>query len=89
MLRAMFDFGSTHNFVDSEAASRAGIVFTTQCSLHVVVANGDRVASSGCCRYLKISITDEDFIIDGYGLALGSYEMVLCVQWLASLGPIL
>jgi hypothetical protein len=88
-LHALLDSGSTHNFVDSEVVSRAGIVFPAQRSLRVVVANGDHVASSGCCRNLKISIADEDFIIDCYGLALGSYEMVLGVQWLASLGPIL
>jgi predicted aspartyl protease len=88
-LRALLDSGSTHNFVDSEAASRAGIVFTAQRSLRMAVANGDRVASSGCCHNLKISIADEDFVIDCYELALGSYEMVLGVQWLASLGPIL
>jgi hypothetical protein len=88
-LRALLDSGSTHNFVDSEAASRAGIVFVAQHSLRVAVANGDRVESSRCCRNLKISIADEDFVIDSYGLALGSYEMVLGVQWLASLGPIL
>lgn len=88
-LRALLDSGSTHNFVDSEAASRAGIVFVAQHSLRVAVANGDRVESSGCCRNLKISIADEDFVIDCYELALGSYEMVLGVQWLASLGPIL
>jgi predicted aspartyl protease len=79
-LQALLDSGSTHNFVDSEAASRAGIVFAALGPLCVAVANGDRVTSSGCCRNLKISIAGEDFIIDCYGLALGSYEMVLGVQ---------
>jgi hypothetical protein len=76
-LQALLDSRSTHNFVGSEAVSRAGIVFAAQHSLRVVVANGDHIASSGCCCNLKISIADEDFIIDCYGLALGSYEWSL------------
>jgi hypothetical protein len=88
-LRDMLDSGSTHNFVDSEAASRVSIAFTARGNLRVMVANGDRVASSDCCRNLTISIVGEPFVIDCYGLTLGSYEMILSVQWLAFLGPIL
>jgi hypothetical protein len=55
----------------------------------VAVANGDRVASSGSCTDLKINIADEPFIIACYGLSLGSYEMILGVQWIESLGPVL
>jgi hypothetical protein len=57
--------------------------------LSVVVANGDRVASSGCCTNLKVFIAGDAFTIDCYELPLGSYDMVLGVQWLESLGPIL
>jgi hypothetical protein len=88
-LRALLDSESTHNFVDSEAVSQTSIVFSVRHNLPMVVANGDHVESSGCCHILKISITGDGFVSDCYGLALGSYEMVLSVQWLASLGPIL
>jgi hypothetical protein len=53
------------------------------------VANGDRLLSLGCCRNITITIGAEHFIIDCYGLTLDSYEMVLGVQWLESLGPML
>jgi hypothetical protein len=53
------------------------------------VANGDRLTSPGSCADLQITIGEEDFHIDCYGLSLGSYDMVLGVQWLESLGPIL
>jgi hypothetical protein len=48
----------------------------------VAVANGDRVSSPGCCKNLRISVDGEGFYIDCYGLALGSYEMVLGVSGL-------
>jgi hypothetical protein len=51
------------------------------------VANGERVHSLGYCKDLPITIGDEPFTLDCFGLMLGSYEMVLGVQWLESLGP--
>jgi hypothetical protein len=54
-----------------------------------MVANGDRVTSPGCYRDLSVSIGNEQFIINCYGLSIGSYNMVLGVQWLESLGPVL
>jgi hypothetical protein len=89
VLWALLDSGSTHNVNDLEAAVRVGIVFGEQAGLSMAVANDNRVESSGCYNNLKILIADNEFIIDCYDLALGSYRMVLGVQWLESLGPIL
>jgi hypothetical protein len=57
--------------------------------LRVIVANGDRITSPGSCSDLHINIDGEHFNIACYGLSLVSYNMVLRVQWLESLGPIL
>jgi hypothetical protein len=89
VLRALLDSGSTHNSVDSEAASHVGIKFSNRTGFSVAVANGDRVVSSSSCTDLKINITGEPFIIACYGLSLDSYEMILGVQWLESLGLVL
>jgi hypothetical protein len=40
-------------------------------------------------RDLNVSIGNEQFIIDCYGLSIDSYDMVLGVQWLESLGSVL
>jgi hypothetical protein len=40
-------------------------------------------------RDLAITINGEPFTLDYYGLALGSYDMILGVQCLESLGPII
>jgi hypothetical protein len=89
LLVALLDTGSTHNFIDTDAATRAGLALLGPSGLRVAVANGDRVTSPGCCRDLSVSIGNEQFIIDCYGLPIGSYDMVLGVQWLESLGPVL
>jgi hypothetical protein len=89
LLIALLDTGSTHNFIDTDAATRAGLTLLGPSGLRVAVANGDRVTSTGFCRDLSVSIGNEQFIIDCYGLPIDSYDMVLGVQWLESLGPVL
>jgi hypothetical protein len=88
-LTALLDSGSTNNFINMDAAGCAGVHLTPRGNLHVVVANGDCISSLGGYHDVAISIGDEVFIIDCYGLALGAYDMVLGVEWLKSLGQIL
>jgi hypothetical protein len=88
-LTTLLDSGSTHNFVDVEAAAHAGIQLGAPSGLHMSITNGDRIPSLGCYRHMPLSITDELFVIDCYDIALGSHEIVLGLQWLESLGPIL
>jgi hypothetical protein len=78
-LRALLDSGNTHNFVDSTTAKHAGIALWGCAGLHVIVANGDRLPSSGCCKGLCLDIAGESFHVDCYGLALVSFDMVLGV----------
>jgi hypothetical protein len=78
-LCALIDSGSMHNFVDIEATTRAGIALCHHPCLRVMVANGDRLSSPGCYMSLPIAIGGEGFMIECYGLTLGSYEMVLGV----------
>jgi hypothetical protein len=88
-LRALLDSGSTHNLIDIGAADHAGVLFHMGTRLCVAVENGDRVTSPGCCSALNINIAGENFVICCYGLSLGSFNVVLCVKWLESLGPVL
>jgi hypothetical protein len=88
-LIALLDSGSTHNFIDNTTASRAGVTLVRLSSLHAVVANGDKLVSSGCCHNMEIMVHGEHSRIDCYDLLLGSFDMVLGVQWLESLRPIL
>jgi hypothetical protein len=88
-LLALLDSGSTHNFVDIEAATQVGIILSEHGGLRVADANGDRLTSPGCCRAMGFSIAGKEFSSDCYGLTLSSYEMVLGVHWLESLGLIL
>jgi hypothetical protein len=88
-LMALLNSGSMHNFIDTDETRRAGLQLAPHGDMRMAVANGDRVTSPGCCRDMTITIGSEAFVIDCYGLTLGTYDMVLGVQWLESLGPIL
>jgi hypothetical protein len=89
LLVALLNTRSTHNFIDTDVATRAGLALLGSTGLRVAVANDDRVTSPSCRRDLSVSIGNEQFIIDCYALSIGSYDMVLEVQWLESLGPVL
>jgi hypothetical protein len=82
---ALLDSDLTHNFVDLDAAARASIKLGGRSGIQVIVANGDHVHSPGFYRNMSIVIGNEGFVFDCYDLTLGSYEMVLGVQWLESL----
>jgi hypothetical protein len=80
---------STHNFIDTDKAMEVGVMLLGVRGLRVAVAHGNRLTSLGCCHAMKMTVHDEAFHIDCYDLTLGSYDIVLEVQWLESLGPIL
>jgi hypothetical protein len=70
-------------------ASQIGLQVAPRPGLFVKVANGDRVTSKGVCPKQRVCINDEEFNINYYILPLVSFNVILGVQWLQSLGPIL
>ncbi|XP_066389781.1 uncharacterized protein [Miscanthus floridulus] len=88
-LTALLDSGSTHNFISGAAARRAELQFHDSGGAHVVVANGDRVMCRGLARDVDLRTGGETFKVDCYSIPLDSYDMVLGVTWLRTLGPIL
>jgi predicted aspartyl protease len=86
---ALLDSGSSHNFLDVQMAHRAGLRLHSRSGLSVAVANSERIASPSPVDNQAVFIGGEAFTIDLYTLPLGEYDMVLGVQWLATLGPIL
>ncbi|XP_066395761.1 uncharacterized protein [Miscanthus floridulus] len=86
---ALLDSGSKHNFIRGDVARRVGLQFQACPGAGVIVANGDRVACRGLARDIGIRIADEMFTIDCYSIPIDSYDMVLGITFLRTLGPIL
>jgi hypothetical protein len=85
----LLDLGSNHNFIRGDVACRVGLQFVPCPGSGVIVANGDRVAYCSLARDVGICIADEIFSIDCYSIPLDTYDMVLGIMLLRTLGPIL
>jgi hypothetical protein len=88
VVRALIDSGSTHS-ISTSVIARVHLDHLHQPSLHIKVANGDRVTSAGICHGVHIFIDSEEFVVVLLVIPLEGYDIVLGVQWLRTLGPIL
>ncbi|XP_074313633.1 uncharacterized protein LOC141648817 [Silene latifolia] len=84
----LIDSGSTHNFLDEGVARKLGCRLVNTCPLEVSVANGDKIITTKMCKKFTWKLHDVEFFTDVMIVPLGGCEMVLGVQWLASLGPV-
>ena len=87
-LTALLNSGSTHNFVHVDLMRRMGLATSTT-NTHVTVANGDRVPCGLVARNVAMHIGKEDFTISCLGIDLGSFDVILDIDYLRTLGPIL
>ncbi|XP_074266111.1 uncharacterized protein LOC141588577 [Silene latifolia] len=84
----LVDSGSTHNFLDEAVARKLGCRLVNTCPLEVSVANGDTIVTTKMCKKFNWQLHGVEFLADVMIVPLGGCEMVLGVQWLASLGPV-
>lgn len=89
LLHILIDSGSTHNFLDLELAKKFGCKLEAIHPLSVAVANGTKMQAQYVCRGFTWQLQQVSFTFDVMILPLGCCDLVLGVQWLATLGPIL
>jgi len=85
-ITALVDSGSTHTFMATSTAARLGLSPEPLSGVHVKVANGERLQSSGICRAVRVIISGEPFNINVFVIPLEGYKLVLGYRWLCSLG---
>jgi hypothetical protein len=88
VLTALLETGSTHNFV------KLNIVLSLRlevCSSRgrIAVANGDKIDCHGLANSVRLSIGPYIFTMDAYAIPLDSFDIILGVEFLRTLGPIL
>jgi len=88
-LHILIDSGSTHNFLNLATAKKLHCVIKKIPPLQVGVANEQYLLCPAMCKDFSWSLLGETFTTDVMLVTLGNYDMVLGIQWLASLGPIL
>ncbi|GJW89610.1 retrovirus-related pol polyprotein from transposon TNT 1-94 [Tanacetum coccineum] len=87
-LHILVDCGSTHNFLDDSVAKKIDCQPKTTCRLDVTVGGGKQLISNSECKGFMWRIKGETFVADMIILPLEGCEMVLGIQWLATLGDI-
>ena len=52
----------------------------------VILGTGTEIRTFGVCRQIKLHLVELEVISDFFSIPLGSLEVILGYQWLASLG---
>lgn len=84
----LIDSGSTHNFLDANIPKRVGVLIQPSQPISVAVADGGHLISRAMCKQLHWTMQGTPFETDVRFLPLGGCDLVLGIQWLATLGPI-
>ena len=89
----LIDSRSTYNFLDATTAKRLRCELLKILPLVVGIADGAQLECQTLCRGFTWSLIETEgiteYTTDAYIVPLGSYDMVLGIQWLSTLGPIL
>ena len=85
----LIDSGSTHNFLNSATANKLQCLATPIQTLVVETANGGTMDCSAMCRNFRWRMQGVTFEADVFIVDLINCDMVLGIQWLATLGNII
>ncbi|KAF5456115.1 hypothetical protein F2P56_025626 [Juglans regia] len=84
----LVDSGSSHSFLHLVIARRANLDINQSTKLAVRVANGSIIQSEGHCDSVPLKMQGTQLCPSLYILELGGCDIVLGVNWLATLGLI-
>lgn len=84
----LIDSRSTYNFLNLDTAKQTRCLIHKTNPLLVAVVDGSKISSSNICRQLQWFMQGTVVHTNMRLLPLSGCEMVLSVQWLATLGPI-
>ena len=84
----LIDSRSTHNFLNSAIANKLQCLATPIRTLVVETANGGTMYCSAMCRNFRWRMQGVNFETDVFIVDLINCDMVLGIQWLATLGNI-
>ncbi|XP_056688530.1 uncharacterized protein [Spinacia oleracea] len=84
----LVDSRSTHNFLDLDLGRKMGCSIESIPAQYVTVADGNHLKCQHVCKGVKWEMQGKMLMEDVMLICLGDCDMVLGVQWLATLGPI-
>ena len=82
----LIDSGASHNFLAATLVEELGIPITPTKEFGVVLGTGTEIRAMGVCRQVKLCFANLEIMADFFPIPLGSSEVILGYQWLATLG---
>ena len=87
-LLTLIDSGATNNFIDSRLVKELDLKVVETPTYVIEVGNGQRVKNQGMCEELTFEMQGMECYQHFFFMDLGRSDMVLGMDWLASLGNI-
>lgn len=84
----LIDGGSTHNFISDVLVNELKLATQPVTSFGVQIGNGDLIRCGQICKNLSVQINDLKITQDFHPFSLGGADLVLGVQWLATLNTV-
>ncbi|MCH90134.1 hypothetical protein A2U01_0011042, partial [Trifolium medium] len=87
-LLTLIDSGASSNFIASDLVKELELPLVETPTYVIEVGNGEKVSNQGVCRNLTFQLQGVQFQQNFFLMELGGTDMVLGMDWLASLGNI-
>ncbi|KAK9068701.1 hypothetical protein SSX86_012816 [Deinandra increscens subsp. villosa] len=84
----LIDSGSTHNFISDKLVSDLKLITQFIPPFGVQIGNGDILRCNKLCKNISLQLSDLKVTQDFYMFALGGADVVLGIQWLATLNTV-
>ncbi|GJS88217.1 retrotransposon gag domain, retroviral aspartyl protease [Tanacetum coccineum] len=84
----LVDGGSTHNFISDILVSELKLATELVAPFGVQIGNGDVIRCGQICKDLSLQVNDLKIIQDFHPFSLGGADLVLGIQWLATLNTV-
>ncbi|RWV95014.1 hypothetical protein GW17_00042398 [Ensete ventricosum] len=84
----LIDAGSTHNFMTSKVAAHLILRKEDYNGFEVKVANDQILKCNQKCSRVKLILQEQDVVADFFLLPLDGFDIVLCIDWLSTIGDI-
>ncbi|GJY71259.1 retrotransposon gag domain, retroviral aspartyl protease [Tanacetum coccineum] len=84
----LIDGGSTHNFISDVLVNELKLATQPLAPFGVQIGNGDVIRCGQICKSLPVQINDLKITEDFHPFSLGGADLVLGIQWLATLNTV-
>nr|KYP32370.1 Retrovirus-related Pol polyprotein from transposon opus [Cajanus cajan] len=84
----LIDSGASHNFVSSRVVDSLGLDYGQTTIAKVTLGDGNKKKVQGRCNGVLVELDELQIIIDSYVFDVGDVDLILGVEWLATLGKV-